>query len=137
MDRRKFLAAMAAGAIVTAEGLWIPGQKLISIPQNVGIEGCDYLKMTLLRNGEIIHAWHESICQQMMGATNQWIAKSNDRVFKFSDRKTFDEIVAKNPCSDGPESIIVHKTPHDTVVDVGNTLTIQYPTTRGIINTQW
>ena len=33
MDRRTFLAAMAAGAIVTAEGLWIPGQKLISIPR--------------------------------------------------------------------------------------------------------
>jgi hypothetical protein len=33
MDRRKFLAAMAAGAVVTAEGLWVPGQKLISIPK--------------------------------------------------------------------------------------------------------
>jgi len=33
MDRRKFLAAMAAGAVVTAEGLWIPGSKLISIPK--------------------------------------------------------------------------------------------------------
>jgi hypothetical protein len=35
MDRRKFLAAMAAGAVVTAEGLWIPGQKLISIPKKI------------------------------------------------------------------------------------------------------
>jgi hypothetical protein len=35
MNRRKFLAAMAAGAIVTAEGLWIPGQKLISIPKKI------------------------------------------------------------------------------------------------------
>jgi len=32
MSRRAFFAAMAAGAVVTAEGLWIPGQKLISIP---------------------------------------------------------------------------------------------------------
>ena len=32
MDRRAFLAALAAGAVVTAGGLWIPGQKLISIP---------------------------------------------------------------------------------------------------------
>ena len=32
MDRRKFLAAMAAGAVITAEGLWIPESKLISIP---------------------------------------------------------------------------------------------------------
>ncbi len=33
MDRRKFLAAMAAGAVITAEGLWMPGSKLISIPE--------------------------------------------------------------------------------------------------------
>lgn len=32
LSRREFLAAIAAGAIVTAEGLWVPGQKLISIP---------------------------------------------------------------------------------------------------------
>ncbi len=33
MNRRKFMAAIAAGAIITASGLWIPGQKLISIPK--------------------------------------------------------------------------------------------------------
>lgn len=33
MDRRSFFAALAAGAVVTAEGLWFPGQKLISIPK--------------------------------------------------------------------------------------------------------
>jgi len=33
MNRRKFLAAMAAGAVITAEGLWMPGSKLISIPE--------------------------------------------------------------------------------------------------------
>ncbi len=27
------MAAFAAGAIITASGLWIPGQKLISIPK--------------------------------------------------------------------------------------------------------
>ena len=32
MDRREFLAAISAGAVVTAGGLWLPGQKLISIP---------------------------------------------------------------------------------------------------------
>jgi len=32
ISRRQFIGAMAAGAIVTAEGLWVPGQKLISIP---------------------------------------------------------------------------------------------------------
>ncbi len=33
MNRRKFMAV--AGAIITAEGLWIPGQKLISIPKPI------------------------------------------------------------------------------------------------------
>ena len=32
MNRRKFLAFIAAGGVVTATGLWMPGQKLISIP---------------------------------------------------------------------------------------------------------
>lgn len=33
MNRRQFLAAFAAGAVMTAEGLWLPGRKLISIPK--------------------------------------------------------------------------------------------------------
>ena len=33
MNRRKFLAFLAAGGVVTAAGLWMPGQKLISIPK--------------------------------------------------------------------------------------------------------
>ena len=32
MNKREFLAAFLAGAVVTAEGLWFPGTKLISIP---------------------------------------------------------------------------------------------------------
>lgn len=32
VSRRQFLAAVAAGMVMTAEGLWMPGQKLISIP---------------------------------------------------------------------------------------------------------
>lgn len=33
ISRRQFLiSAIAAGAVMTAEGLWVPGQKLISIP---------------------------------------------------------------------------------------------------------
>ncbi len=30
------MAMLAAGAVVTAEGLWMPGQKLISIPKPRG-----------------------------------------------------------------------------------------------------
>ena len=33
MNRRRFLAALAAGIVVTAEGLWVPGAKLISTPK--------------------------------------------------------------------------------------------------------
>ena len=36
MNRRKFLAFLAAGGVVTATGLWMPGQKLISIPKRAG-----------------------------------------------------------------------------------------------------
>ena len=33
-SRREFLAAMAAGGLVVAGELWIPGQKLISIARS-------------------------------------------------------------------------------------------------------
>jgi hypothetical protein len=33
MNRRQFFAGLAAGGIVVAGDLWIPGQKLISIPK--------------------------------------------------------------------------------------------------------
>lgn len=32
MNRRQLLVALAAGAVITAEGLWVPGKNLISIP---------------------------------------------------------------------------------------------------------
>ena len=32
MNRREFMAALTAGAVITAEGLWWPGKKTISIP---------------------------------------------------------------------------------------------------------
>jgi hypothetical protein len=32
LSRRQFMAGLAAGMVVTAEGLWMPGEKLISIP---------------------------------------------------------------------------------------------------------
>ena len=35
MNRRNFLACLAAGGVVTATGMWMPGQKLISIPKRV------------------------------------------------------------------------------------------------------
>lgn len=32
MKRRDFFSILTAGAIMTAEGLWVPGKKIISIP---------------------------------------------------------------------------------------------------------
>ena len=35
MNRRELLKAPSMGAVVTASGLWFPGEKLISIPKIV------------------------------------------------------------------------------------------------------
>lgn len=50
VSRRKFFAMMAAGAVVTAEGLWMPGQKLISIPRRVRTIADDF---EIYYNGDI------------------------------------------------------------------------------------
>ena len=34
MNRRQFVAAMLAGGVLTASGLWLPGEKMISIPSH-------------------------------------------------------------------------------------------------------
>ena len=34
MNRRQFMAAMLAGGVLTASGLWMPGEKTISIPSH-------------------------------------------------------------------------------------------------------
>lgn len=36
LNRRQFLAALAAGGVVTAAGIWMPGEKTISIPKRRG-----------------------------------------------------------------------------------------------------
>jgi len=38
MNRRELLKALAAGGVMTAAGLWMPGQKLISIPDGVALK---------------------------------------------------------------------------------------------------
>ncbi len=35
LSRRQFMAAMMAGGVMTAAGLWMPGTKLISIPKRI------------------------------------------------------------------------------------------------------
>ena len=48
MDRRKFLSMLAAGAVVTAEGLWIPGRKSIFLPPRGGWSSSDEIVKNLL-----------------------------------------------------------------------------------------
>ncbi len=44
LSRRQFFAAIAAGWVVTAEGLWMPGTKLISIPKVPAVVTIDALR---------------------------------------------------------------------------------------------
>jgi hypothetical protein len=37
MTRREMLAMLAAGGVVTATGIWMPGTKLVSIPKMVRV----------------------------------------------------------------------------------------------------
>ncbi len=50
VNRREFLAALAAGYVVTAEGLWLPGKKVISIPKREVVQP-DYLRIILEGEG--------------------------------------------------------------------------------------
>lgn len=43
MNRRQFMQALMAGAVVTAEGLWMPGAKTISIPSGKVFTGQEYI----------------------------------------------------------------------------------------------
>lgn len=63
MNRRKFLAFLAAGGVVTATGLWMPGQKLISIPKKL-VGFSDY--RTDIWDKELLRAWIGSRCEQLM-----------------------------------------------------------------------
>ena len=39
MNRRNFLKMLGAGAVVTSTGLWMPGEKVISIPSKKVMTG--------------------------------------------------------------------------------------------------
>lgn len=39
MNRRELLKAIAAGGVMTATGLWMPGEKVISIPSGASFKG--------------------------------------------------------------------------------------------------
>jgi hypothetical protein len=54
MNRRELLCALAAGGVMTAAGLWMPGQKLISIPSGriYSDKVCFLESWTALPNGK-------------------------------------------------------------------------------------
>ena len=63
MNRRKFLAFLAAGGVVTATGLWMPGQKLISIPKRP-VTVSRYLHE--LWSKDILRMWIDSRYEQLI-----------------------------------------------------------------------
>lgn len=57
MNRRQLLAGLAAGGVLTASGLWMPGKKLISIPS--GKQYRALISSIWLEYGPIDH-WQET-----------------------------------------------------------------------------
>lgn len=74
MNRRELICALGAGAIITAEGLWIPGQKLISIPKKhlIGLHR-DYISLVDDATGRIL-------CRVIRGPAGVDIARGIARV---------------------------------------------------------
>lgn len=65
MNRRQLLKALAAGGVMTAAGLWMPGQKLISIPSG---------KVFVLTGSEILVKQQRAHDEFSIGysANSQW-----------------------------------------------------------------
>jgi hypothetical protein len=70
VNRRELLGAIAAGGVMTAAGLWMPGQKLISIARRpevavCGLYGFDMgfteanFRSQAISNGQFRVAWYE------------------------------------------------------------------------------
>ncbi len=57
LSRRDLFKALAAGAVMTAGGLWLPGQKLISIPEMVSLTLAD--KIDIFETG-VFNSVHQS-----------------------------------------------------------------------------
>ena len=52
-DRRTFFAMLAAGMVMTAEGVWMPGTKLISIPKRKTLEWMVELEFAVLHSDAV------------------------------------------------------------------------------------
>jgi hypothetical protein len=128
MNRREMLAFLAAGGVVTASGLWWPGQKLISIPKDHVIGG-QPLTIMLTHFGKVVHQWTE-MCTEKNGV---WDAP--DRSMKFRKRTVFDSVSVKNPYGVGPKTLDLGLSSGGGVVYPSDTLTLQWSVS-GILSTE-
>jgi hypothetical protein len=120
MDRRKFLAAMAAGAIVTAEGLWMPGQKLISIPKKFGTP-----LNVWLTQGDVDVKWAVIYADKLESdGSLRYVA--DDLTIYPDSRIIFDRVMVENPTPYGPRRIKVPFACGSVYVDPTDKLTLQW-----------
>lgn len=87
MNRRQFLAALAAGAVVTAEGLWIPKRKLISIPSKkiFSTEPFIYDEATKTITVNTLTNKRYTVLELHRWLTNKWDNKDNCDILNICD----------------------------------------------------
>jgi len=118
MNRRELLKALAAGGVITAAGLWMPGTKLISIPKFQGHS----LDILLMHSGKEMYRWTESIEKRFIEGGTSYHARE-DPYIEIDKTFAFNEVHVANPYSIGPKSTSIHK--EHLSVAIGDTLTIR------------
>lgn len=104
MNRRQFMAMLAAGAVVTADGLWMPGRKLISIPSRVSIAGKTPLDVWL-SDGPI------TVRSAVIYADRTSNGYDAPDLVLHNQTLRFDSVWVSNPTGIGPDKLLVHHEP--------------------------
>ena len=115
MNRRKFMAMIAAGGVVTATGMWMPGSKLISIPKKSGVP----LNLWLMSD-EVTAKWF-TIYTDVSPDGLSYHAK--DLVHSPEETLIFNRVQVENPTDIGPSRINL-PVRGTTQVDRGDRLTL-------------
>ncbi len=128
MNRRKFLAFLAAGGVVTASGMWLPGQKLISIPKDLGgvlfrLKHHGITTATFREPSDLRWTDEKTITGRSAVYASQDVSRS------FKGAVEFDTIAAEIP--GGFDEVVIHSESHTKSINDG-TLTIQMPMTNYI-----
>ncbi len=94
MNRRKFMAGLMAGGVVIAGKLWIPGQKLISIPKGKTFTGIDFANeygdeslFTLIDRNTVRYVGHEDKVASMPEFMH-WIKKNAAHMLRSHSTET-------------------------------------------------